>query len=122
MKFLIFFYFCESFLPSWIRIPDPDSESEIRIRIRNPNLESESAFRIRILNPEYESEIQNPNPESRIRNPNPESDSGSRSTDLIEFGSKTLPFFGWNNYFSKKNFNSAFKKSEDLTQKNPNCV
>ncbi len=28
--FLFFFYFCVSFLPSWIRIPDP-----IQIRIRN---------------------------------------------------------------------------------------
>jgi hypothetical protein len=24
MKFIYFFFFCGSFLPSWIRIPDPD--------------------------------------------------------------------------------------------------
>jgi hypothetical protein len=41
MNFLqIVFYFCGSFLPSWIRIPDPDPQTRlnpdpIRIRIRN---------------------------------------------------------------------------------------
>jgi hypothetical protein len=43
MKFLNFFYFCGSFLPSWIRIriPNPDSLTRLNpgpigIRIRNP--------------------------------------------------------------------------------------
>jgi hypothetical protein len=47
LQIMIFFYFCGSFLPSWIRIrvqitdPDPDpmvrlNTDPIRIRIRNP--------------------------------------------------------------------------------------
>jgi hypothetical protein len=43
MKFLNFFYFCGSLLPSWIRIPNADTDpltrlnpDPIRIRVRNP--------------------------------------------------------------------------------------
>jgi hypothetical protein len=41
IKLLNFFYFCGSFLPSWIRIPDPDpltrlNPDPLRIQIRNP--------------------------------------------------------------------------------------
>ncbi len=68
-----FFYFCGSFLPSWIRIPNPDQDPltqlnpypiriRIQIRIRNPAW-------IRIPNPDPLTQL-NPEPiRIRIRNP-----------------------------------------------------
>ncbi len=129
--FLFFVYFCETFLPSWIRIRIPDSESGIRIR--NPNPQSGSRFRNRNTKPESEAgiRIRNPNPESgiRVRNPSPESESRIRIRNLdpdplIWLNLDTKHCFFWMEYlfFSKKIIKNVFKKSEDLTQKNPNWV
>jgi hypothetical protein len=113
MIFLIFFYFCETFLPSWIWIRIPNLESVSGIRIRNPDPDSETGIRSRNPKPESKSgiRIRDPNPESetRIQNPNPES--GSRSTDLIESGSETLLFLDGLPYlFSQKNYKKMSSK------------